>query len=88
MKKFSIISIIIGALLIISGTILLPWIATLLTPPNTASIGIIGGADGPTAILVTSTLWINSIYGRLTVLGVIALIIGVILLIISKNKKN
>ena len=86
MKKFSIISIIIGALLIIGG-IVTPWISLLLMPP-TLSVGIIGGADGPTAIFVTSTLWINSIYGKITILGVIALIVGVVFLIISKFKKK
>ena len=86
MKKFSIISIIIGALLIISG-ILIPRISYLLMPP-TPSVGIIGGADGPTAIFLTSTLWINSIYGRLIILGILALIVGVVLLIISKFKKK
>ncbi len=86
MKKLSIISIIIGILLLISG-IVTPWISLLLMPPE-SSIGIIGGADGPTAIFVTSTLWINSIYGRLTILGVIALIVGVVLLVISKFKKK
>ena len=86
MKKFSIIAIIIGALLIISG-IVTPWISLLLMPP-TPSVGIIGGADGPTAIFVTSNLWINSIYGRITILGVIALIVCVVLLIISKFKKK
>lgn len=86
MKKFSIIAIIIGALLIISG-IVTPWISLLLMPPA-PSVGIIGGADGPTAIFVTSSLWINSIYGRITILGVIALIVGVVLLIISKFKKK
>ncbi len=87
MKKLSIISIIIGALLIIIS-IVTPLISVLLIPTTTPSIGIIGGADGPTAIFLTSSLWINSIYGKLTILGVIALIVGVILLIISKNKKN
>lgn len=28
-----------------------------LTQSDTADIGIIGGADGPTAILITSRLW-------------------------------
>ena len=86
MKKFSIITIIIGAVLIISS-IVTPWISLLLMPPA-PSVGIIGGADGPTAIFVTSTLWINSIYGKLTILGITALIVGVVLLIINKFKKK
>ena len=85
MKKFSIIAIIIGALLIISG-IVTPWISLLLMPPA-PSVGIIGGADGPTAIL-TYSLWAGSIYGKLAFWGVVALIVGVVLLIISKFKKK
>ncbi len=86
MKKFSIITIIISALLIVLG-IASPLISALLIPKDAASIGIIGGADGPTAILLTSTL-LSSVYGKLITLGVIALIVGVVLLIISKFKKK
>ena len=50
MKKISIITIIIGASLIILG-IAFPLISSLLISRDSASIGIIGGADGPTAIL-------------------------------------
>ena len=86
MKKFSIATIIIGAFLIITG-VLTPWISLLLMPPA-PSVGIIGGADGPTAIFLTSTLWIDSIYGRIIICGSIILIIGIIILIINKlNKK-
>ncbi len=85
MKKISIISIIIGALLLIGG-IVTPWISLLLMPP-TPSVGIIGGADGPTAIL-TYSLWASSIYGKLAFLGVVSLIVGVVLLIISRFKKK
>ncbi len=86
MKKISIITIIIGALLMASG-IISPLISSLLIPKDTASIGIIGGADGPTAIL-TYSLWASSIYGKLTFWGVVALIVGVVLLIINKFKKK
>ena len=33
---------------------LLPWLVVRLMSPNAASIGVIGGADGPTAIFITS----------------------------------
>lgn len=85
MKKFSIITIIIGAVLIISG-IVTPMISLLFMPPA-PSIGIIGGADGPTAIL-TYSLWSGSIYGKLAFWGVVALVIGLVLLIIYKLKKK
>lgn len=45
-----------------------------------ASIGIIGGADGPTAIFVTSNMnWLNA-------LGILALII-LVALIVYRHKK-
>ena len=33
----------------------------MFTPGEAASIGIIGGADGPTAIFVTTPLWVSYI---------------------------
>ena len=49
-----------------------------------ASIGIIGGADGPTAVFITSgTNWLNVF----SILGVIAVAIFVAVLI-SRNKKK
>ena len=86
MKKISIITIVIGASLIVLG-IASPLVSSLLIPKDAASIGIIGGADGPTAIL-TYSLWTGSIYGKLTTLGVVALIVGMVLLIINKFKKK
>ena len=86
MKKISIITIIIGASLIVLG-IALPLISSLLIPRDSASIGIIGGADGPTAIL-TYSLWAGSIYGKLTFLGVVSLIVGTVLFIINKLRKK
>ena len=48
-----------------------------------ASIGIIGGADGPTAIFLTSNVnWVNIC----SLLGVIAAVI-LIVLVIRRNKK-
>lgn len=34
-------------------------VRTMLTPNEAASIGIIGGADGPTAIFLTTPVWIS-----------------------------
>lgn len=104
MKKFSIITTIVGALTSIMGVILsvidaFPYIlsiATRIFAPS-SSIGIIGGADGPTAIFTTGTLFnmpkfllvIILIAGLcIAILGVIALIVGVVLLIVNKSKKK
>ena len=46
-----------------------------------ASIGIIGGADGPTATFVASDInW-------LSVFGLIGIVFAIILLIVYRNKK-
>lgn len=87
MKKISIITIVIGALLTVLG-IFSPLISALLIPDNTAYVGIIGGADGPTAIFLTYSLWAGSIYGKLTFWGIVSLIVGVVLLIVNKLKKK
>ena len=50
-----------------------------------ASIGIIGGADGPTAIFVTSNIHWPSVYG---LIGVIIVTILVALIIYLKKKKK
>lgn len=86
MKKISIIVIIIGTLMICIG--LAPLLLNFLPNANSTATGIIGGADGPTAIFVTSTLWLISFYGITTILGSVALIVGVILLIVSRSPKK
>ncbi len=104
MKKFSIITTIVGALTSITGVILtvigaFPYILSIVTRifAPSSSVGIIGGADGPTSIFITSTLLdipaflslIILIIGLcVSVLGIIALIVGVVLLIVSKSKKK
>ena len=63
------------------------WLlAVLKVTTDAGSVGIIGGADGPTAIVVTRTsgspewLW--------PVLGALALAGGIFLLLKGKNKKE
>ena len=104
MKKFSIATIIVGALTTIMGGIFsilgaLPLISSILTRvfAPSSSIGIIGGADGPTAIYTTNTLFdmpafLSAIIAIaalcIAILGIIAVIVGVVLLIINKCKKK
>ena len=66
-------------------TFLLALIVFLVGCGNdAASVGIIGGADGPTAIFVTSgTNWLNIF----SILGVIAVSILVAVLIYRNKKK-
>jgi Na+-transporting methylmalonyl-CoA/oxaloacetate decarboxylase beta subunit len=51
------------------------------------SIGIIGGADGPTARVVTSTIIWQSIFGLVAVI-IATTVIAVIAVIIYLNKKK
>ena len=56
--------------------------------PNTPSVGIIGGADFSATLRIAYIFWAGSFYHHLAFWGVIALIVGVVLLIISKFKKK
>lgn len=85
MKKASIILTIIGGVLM--HFIALPFVLSVFSPKNSASIGIIGGADGPTAIFVTSGLF-DSLLGWIGILGFITLNVGIVLLIINSCKKT
>jgi len=50
-----------------------------------ASVGIIGGADGPTAIMVSGSL-VNSLFWPLVFLGLAAVV--VIIIIIKRNRRR
>ena len=87
MKKAGIITLILGAVTSFASIVipLCGVITSLLTRQQ--GVGIIGGADGPTAILVT-----KSIFGGLPsiafFIGVCALTVGIVLLIVSAKKKK
>ena len=57
------------------------FLAFGLSVQNKASIGIIGGADGPTAILVT-----GSLFASLVPVALLALLVAVIVAIILYKK--
>lgn len=83
-KVLSIAGIIISA---ISATFLIRLIyAWFSVKDETGGIGIIGGADGPTAVFIIAKL------GFMPLLSVIGLIIGIVCIIVSaiiiKNNKN
>ena len=58
------------------------WKDPYLTMENAASIGIIGGADGPTAIFVTSRI------SPALVIGIAAVVVITVCLVIIKNTKK
>ena len=70
-KTISIIAIIAGGLVLLS--VVAPMIVgAILEAQFTNSVGIIGGADGPTAIMLTGTVGAGSV--------IIEIVIGVLLL--------
>ena len=75
-KALSIISIIAVGLVLLS--VVLPMIIGAVLKAQTAasSIGIIGGADGPTAIMVVGVTGVGSIFVE-SVVGVLLVIIGI-----------
>ncbi|MBP3655136.1 MAG: sodium ion-translocating decarboxylase subunit beta [Clostridia bacterium] len=51
---------------------------------GSAAIGIIGGADGPTAVFVTSRINWPGVFG---LIGVIAAVIGIVLVIRHRKRR-
>lgn len=56
--------------------------------PSASSVGIIGGADGPTAIFVTGNPNIIKLLGIIVIVGGILFVAGIvtIIILIFKNK--
>lgn len=85
LKKLSIIGLIIGILAVVVP-VGYPLLALLLYSKS-ASIGIIGGADGPTAIFITHLL-ISGWTGFLAVLGIVVIIVSLVLLFVSRKRNK
>ena len=85
MKKIlSIIAIAAGGLVLLS--VVAPMIiGAVLEAQITNSVGIIGGADGPTAVVVVGTLGMGSVIIEV-VIGM--LLVGVGIWGLRKNRKN
>lgn len=76
----------IGILLVVLGVLLAVWgILTMvvINPAVSPSIGIIGGADGPTAIFVTSKAGPLAVLVLLCGTGVLPLVLGAVCLVIG-----
>ena len=88
MKKAGIMLLIVGIAGILFS-LLFPIAAIIMRIDEleSAAIGIIGGADGPTAIFLFQTLIQRSFLRFVLDAGVIAVVISVILLIKAKRKK-
>ena len=77
MKKIiSIVTIIIGGLLVIGGVA--PMImGAVLKAQIAESVGVIGGADGPTAIFVTGVPGTGQVIGKIAV-GLLVMAAGIL----------
>lgn len=83
-KVFSIIAIVAGDLVLLS--VVAPMIiGAVLEAQISNSVGIIGGADGPTAVVVVGTLGMGSVITEV-VIGV--LLVGVGIWGLRKSRKN
>ena len=83
-KVFSIIAIVAGDLVLLS--VVAPMIiGAVLEAQISNSVGIIGGADGPTAVVVVGTLGMGSVITEV-VIGV--LLVGVVIWGLRKSRKN
>ena len=91
MKKIVFVAVIfIGVLILLSVTapIIAGWVFDIASETSaSASVGIIGGADGPTAIMVTETADIGSIIVTVAI-GVLLIAAGIWGLKKTKTKNN
>lgn len=74
-KIIAVLAIIIGVLMVISGVAPM-IIGAILEAQVSTSVGIIGGADGPTAVFVAGRLGIWSVIVEILV-GVLLIIAGI-----------
>lgn len=84
-KRNAIILLIIGAIIFLAG-IVVPIISMKIYTSQHGAIGIIGGADGPTAIYLTSQLF-NGMPIIFMLLGLGLVVSAVVLLIVLRKKK-
>lgn len=74
-KVLSIISIVAGGLVLLN--VIAPMIiGAILSSQPSGSVGIIGGADGPTAFFVVGTIGVGSVIFE-SVIGVLLIAVGI-----------
>ncbi|MBQ2786060.1 MAG: hypothetical protein IJF02_06115 [Oscillospiraceae bacterium] len=88
MKKVGIVLLVVGiALILFSLLCSIAVFIMLIDELESAAIGIVGGADGPTLMFVYETVFRNPVFYSMAGIGVIAVVISVIMLIKEKRKK-
>jgi Na+-transporting methylmalonyl-CoA/oxaloacetate decarboxylase beta subunit len=83
-KRNAIILLIIGAIIFLVGIV--PIVSMKIYTSQHGAIGIIGGADGPTAIYLTSRLF-SGMPIIFMLLGLGLIVSAVVLLIVLRKKK-
>jgi Na+-transporting methylmalonyl-CoA/oxaloacetate decarboxylase beta subunit len=84
-KRNAIILLILGAIIFLAG-IVVPIVSMRIYTSQHGAIGIIGGADGPTAIYLTSRLF-SGMPIIFMLLGLGLIVSAVVLLIVLRKKK-
>lgn len=84
-KRSAIILLIIGTIIFLAG-IVVPIVSMRIYTSQHGAIGIIGGADAPTTILLTSQLF-NGMPIIFMLLGLGLVVSAVVLLIVLRKKK-
>jgi len=89
--KISAIVLLVVSLLVLARYLLLPAVLLVIgnvigVPSDSASVGIIGGADGPTMILVSSSVFGGVFRILLIALALVALIISIVYLVKNRTK--
>lgn len=87
MKKTALIALILGIIMLVTS-VLLPVISIIVSTAQSASVGIIGGADGPTAMLVTSSLFLRGWHVLGILAGLALTVTGTVLLIVAQKRQK
>ena len=72
--------------LVLAGKALLPWLLTKSFDGIAHSVGVIGGADGPTAVFITTGISHGSFPG--SIIWFVVLIVSVLGFICLRRKKH
>ena len=84
-KVFKIVFFVALALFLLFGAISIISIISAQNIPS-SSVGIIGGADGPTAILVTQTLVFKTVVFQVLCILLLVLVVSAVGFIITRKK--
>ena len=90
MKKGNIIAIILLILSIfgVGVFLILPITSIILSTASNPSVGIIGGADGPTSVLVASALYGDIFFLAGAIVSIVVFVLSIVYLIKNNRKSD